>query len=67
MPEELPLALAGLGVCIGVFTAGQIIDRRLPNPLKPRLLPWRELILASGAGGLLLILYTLSLFRPPTY
>ena len=65
LPPELPLALAALGLCVIVLIAGQIIDRRAADPLKPRLLPWRTLIVIAGSLGFLIFLYIVSLFRPP--
>lgn len=59
---DLAITIAALAVCVGIFALGSWIMSRPADPLKPRLIPWRTLILIAGVAGILALVHLVNLF-----
>lgn len=58
---DLILTLVVLVAAIAVFVIGSRIAERPADPTRPRLLPWRPVILTAGVLGLLAVVHVFSL------
>ena len=49
------LNLAILAVLVGLFAFGSWRSAQPADPLNPRLIPWRPIIIAAGVAGIIMI------------
>jgi hypothetical protein len=66
MPPELPLGIGVTVFSVAAFAFASWRDHAPADPLKPRLVPWRTVIVVSGTVAFHGLLYVISLFRAPT-
>lgn len=59
---NLTVTLILLGVFVALFGYGSWVSAKPADPLKPRLIPWRPVIIASGVGGILMLVHIVNLF-----
>ena len=52
---NLALNLAILAVLVGLFAFGSWRSAQPAEPLNPRLVPWRPIIIAAGVAGIIMI------------
>ena len=58
---NLITTLAILAVMVGLFAFGSWRAAQPADPLNPRLIPWRPVILAAGVVGLLMIAHLVNM------
>lgn len=62
----LPLTLAILAASVAIYAYGSWRAAQPADPLRPRLLPWRPIILTAGVVGLLMLVHLANLFGMTT-
>jgi hypothetical protein len=63
---DMTTTLILLAVAAGVFGYGSWVAARPADPLNPRLIPWRPIIIVAGVAGLLLIVHVVNLMGVDT-
>ena len=61
-PMDLTATIAVLAAAAGLFAFGSWRSAQPADPLKPRLIPWRLVIILSGAVGVLMLAHVANLF-----
>lgn len=61
MTLDLAVTLTALAACAGLFVFASRRADRAPDPLRPRLVPWRAVVVTAGAAGLLAVVHLLNL------
>ncbi|MGE0830864.1 MAG: hypothetical protein AB7O04_16140 [Hyphomonadaceae bacterium] len=59
--DDIRIVGALAALCAGLFAYASWRADQPPNPNKPRLLPWRTIIVVSGAVGALFIIHLVRL------
>ncbi len=58
---DLTATLIVLAACVAIFAFGSWRSTRPADPLKPRMLPWRTIILIAGAVGVFMAVHVVNL------
>ncbi len=58
---DLTTTLIILALAVGVYAYGSWRAAKPADPLNPRLIPWRPIILIAGVVGLLMIVHLVNL------
>jgi hypothetical protein len=58
---NLPVTLTALAVAVAIFVYGSWRAAQPANPLKPRMIPWRPLIIFAGVAALLMLVHLVNL------
>lgn len=64
MPIEAVISLIGSALCAGIFVFASRHAARPADPLRPRLLPWRAILIISGAAGVLALAHGAAVLAP---
>ena len=64
MPNEAVISLIGSTLCAGVFALASRHASRPADPLRPRLLPWRAILIIAGAACVLSLAHGAALLAP---
>ncbi|MGE3303276.1 MAG: hypothetical protein AB7M12_09200 [Hyphomonadaceae bacterium] len=54
---SLAFTIAALALCGGLFAYGSWRASKPADPLKPRLAPWRTIIVVAGAAGVFMLVH----------
>jgi hypothetical protein len=61
LTPDLAITITALAFCCGLFAYASHRAAKPADPLKPRLIPWRPIILASGFAALIAIVHLVNL------
>jgi hypothetical protein len=60
-PMTLPVTLSILAASVAIFAFGSWKAAQPADPLKPRMIPWRPLIIVAGVAALLMLVHLVNL------
>lgn len=61
LSPDLLITLSVLAGCVGLFALASNRASKPADPLNPRLIPWRPIIVASGFAALIAIVHLVNL------
>lgn len=64
MAIDAVIPLLGAAMCAGVFVLASRHASRPADPLRPRLLPWRAILIIAGAACVLSLAHGAALLAP---
>jgi hypothetical protein len=60
------VTLGALAFFVALFAYGSWVANRPANPLKPRMIPWRPIIIFAGLGAILMLVHVVNLLGVET-
>jgi hypothetical protein len=63
---DLTTTLIVLAASVGVFAYGSWVAARPADPLNPRLIPWRPIIIFAGVAAILMLVHVVNLLGVET-